>query len=89
MSTNLKIKVLFFAKARELLQISEASFELKSSLQSTQSLHQALEAKWPQLLQFKRTYALALNEDYLDANQENLQLNSRDILAIIPPISGG
>ena len=36
-----------------------------------------------------RTFALALNEEYLSPDQEHLSLSSGDILAVIPPISGG
>ena len=40
-------------------------------------------------LSFNRTFALALNEEYLSPDQEHLSLSSGDILAVIPPISGG
>ena len=36
-----------------------------------------------------RTFALALNEEYLSPDQEHLSLSSGDTLAVIPPISGG
>jgi len=51
-----------------------------------------LEDKWPELAKLNRTFALALNEEYLSQDQEpgeHLSLSSGDILAVIPPISGG
>jgi len=92
MSSKTKLKVLFFAKARELLKISESEITVPSVIDSAQALYQALEDKWPELAKLNRTFALALNEEYLSQDQEpgeHLSLSSGDILAVIPPISGG
>jgi len=92
MSSKTKLKVLFFAKARELLKISESEITVPSVIDSVQALYQALEDKWPELTKLNRTFALALNEEYLSQDQEpgeHLSLSSGDILAVIPPISGG
>jgi len=92
MSSKTKLKVLFFAKARELLKISESEITVPSVIDSAQALYQALEDKWPELAKLNRTFALALNEEYLYQDQEpgeHLSLSSGDILAVIPPISGG
>jgi len=92
MSSKTKLKVLFFAKARELLKISESEIIVPSVIDSAQALYQALEDKWPELAKLNRTFALALNEEYLSQDQEpgeHLSLSSGDILAVIPPISGG
>jgi len=92
MSSKTKLKVLFFAKARELLKISESEITVPSVIDSAQALYQALEDKWPELAKLNRTFALALNEEYLSQEQEpgeHLSLSSGDILAVIPPISGG
>ena len=80
------LQVLFFAKARELLKISEAEIILEN-VDKLEQIYEKLEEKWPKLAQLNRTFALALNEEYL--TQENLDLKSGDILAVIPPISGG
>ena len=84
------VKVLFFAKARELTKLSESELNLKSSNLKIQQIYQALETQWPEIKQLKRSFALALNEEYLEENTDaviNFQTN--DILAVIPPISGG
>ena len=82
-----KIQVLFFAKAKELVNLSETEIEL-SQEQSVTQLFEALELNWPELKQFKRTFALAHNEEYLDLDS-NVVLQNGDVIAIIPPISGG
>jgi len=92
MSSKTKLKVLFFAKARELLKISESEIIVSSLIDSAQALYQALEDKWPELVKLNRTFALALNEEYLSQDLEpgeHLSFSSGDILAVIPPISGG
>jgi len=90
MSSKTKLKVLFFAKARELLKISESEIIVPFVIDSAQVLYQALEDKWPELAKLNRTFALALNEEYLSQDQEeHLSLSTGDILAVIPPISGG
>ena len=81
------VKVLFFAKAKEIVKTSEGDLTLGPSL-SVDQIYQALEKKWPKLKTLKRTFALALNEEYLDQDS-TFTLNHYDVLAVIPPISGG
>jgi len=88
-SSTVSLEVLFFAKAREILKTSESQITIGANTSSAQVLYQALEDKWPELAQLNRTFALALNEEYLSPDQEHLSLSSGDILAVIPPISGG
>ena len=81
------ITILFFAKAKELVNQSEAEIDLPPELTINQ-LFEAIEHQWPVLQKFKRTFAIALNEEYLDL-ESKVTLKSQDTLAIIPPISGG
>ena len=81
------ITILFFAKAKELVNQSEAEIDLPPELTINQ-LFEAIEHQWPDLQKFKRTFAIALNEEYLDLDS-TVTLKSQDTLAIIPPISGG
>jgi len=78
---------LFFAKAKELLKLSEADLEVEANTSVT-NLYQTLETKWPELSKLQKSFAIALNEEYIDPNA-GLLLKSNDILAVIPPISGG
>jgi len=88
-SSTVSLEVLFFAKAREILKTSESQITIATNISSAQVLYQALEDKWPELAILNRTFALALNEEYLSPDQQHLSLSSGDILAVIPPISGG
>jgi len=81
------IRILFFAKAKDLLKQSEAEIDLPSELTINQ-LFEAIEHQWPELQKFKRTFAIALNEEYLDLDS-TVTLQPQDTLAVIPPISGG
>ena len=81
------IRILFFAKAKDLLKQSEAEIDLPSELTINQ-LFEAIEHQWPELQKFKRTFAIALNEEYLDLDS-TVTLQAQDTLAVIPPISGG
>ena len=82
------IKILFFAKAKDLIKQSEAEIDLPSAELTVNQLFEAIEHQWPDLQKFKRTFALALNEEYLDLDS-TVTLQPQDTLAVIPPISGG
>ena len=84
-----QVKILFFAKARELLNQSESVISLNKE-SSIDNVFEAIETSYPDLKALNRTYAIALNEEYLP-NDLDLILNftSNDQIAVIPPISGG
>lgn len=87
-----KIKVLFFASAREAAgDVSKTSLELTTDEANTQSLRQKLATLYPKLADMVRdedNLTLALNEEYLTSGQ-SLPLKDGDTIALIPPISGG
>ena len=85
------VKVLFFAKSKEITKISEGQLTLKTnSTIKIRQIYQALESQWPDLKILKRSFALALNEEYLDTNQNSVvSVQESDTIAVIPPISGG
>ncbi len=85
------IKVLFFAKARELAGTSDARVELPRSLSGHQC-RQRIEEAFPALSALKGGYVLAVNEQYVDLQSrdtESLSLKDSDEIAVIPPLSGG
>ena len=89
-SAQIEITILFFAKAREILDRSEITIQIKRPESLNQSgLFDLLETWFPQLKALKRSFALALNEEYLDSQDNNIVLQNKDQLAVIPPISGG
>jgi len=85
------VKVLFFAKSKEITKIPEGQLTIKTnSTIKIRQIYQALESQWPDLKKLKRSFALALNEEYLDTNQNSvISVQESDTLAVIPPISGG
>ena len=88
---------MFFAKAREILDRSEVKLQIaQTPLNGKSGLYNLLESSFPQLRVFKRTFAIALNEEYFD-DDDNLDegsaveivLQNKDTVAVIPHISGG
>lgn len=81
------VKVVFFAKSRELSGLTEATIEVQQVIQCQELL--SLLCEHYQLNAIKDNLILALNGDYCDDLEAVLTLSSIDEIAIIPPISGG
>jgi len=83
----MKVKVLFFAIARELTGTNGIELELDSTsdiVPTTELLLTSLLDQYPSLktIQFR----LAVNKKYITGS---IPLNSGDEIACLPPISGG
>lgn len=83
-----KVKVLFFASCREMAGTKEMSLFLPGDRSTTSELREAIARKLPGLKPVAATVTLALNQEYLDPEQ-NAALKDGDEVAFIPPISGG
>lgn len=83
---KVNIKVLFFAKAKELAGVNESDCCVDSEIVSDQLLQHLVNAF--ELGSIAQTIALALNEEWVDRGLK-LNLRSDDIVAVIPPLSGG
>lgn len=80
----MKIQILLFGITTDLLGTS--SIELELSENSTVAhLKSALTTQYP-AFQKIAAYAVAVNETYA---KDNITLKPNDIVAIIPPVSGG
>lgn len=84
---SVQVKLLFFAKARELAGFSECHTQLPDEItykDLVAFLHRAhnLEA-------LENSFLIALNSDYLESGEDVIQLKANDEIAVIPPISGG
>ena len=80
----MKIQLLLFGITSDLLETSFLEFEVAKNC-TIKNLKKDLFEKHPQLKNIN-SYAIAVNEEY--ANND-LVLKENDVVAIIPPVSGG
>ena len=79
----MKVNVLAFGIAREIFGASSITIELAES--SVADLKTSLELSYPKLKALA-SYLVAVNNEYAG---DDLLLDIRDEVAIIPPVSGG
>jgi molybdopterin converting factor small subunit len=83
------VEILFFGKARELLNLSSSQIKLPCSTTKAE-IFSSVESSFPELRQLSGCFVLALDQDYLErGSTERVRLSNRSELAVIPPISGG
>ena len=87
MEDFVRVKLLFFAKSRELAGLSECDIELPKQILYADLIEHL--SKTYNLQSLRKTFLVALNSDYCDETTELLSFKSGDELAVIPPISGG
>jgi molybdopterin converting factor subunit 1 len=80
----MKVQILFFGITTDLLGFSNLELEVTEA-STVVNLKRLLKEKYPQLKNMA-SYAIAVNESYA---VNDLVLNENDIVAIIPPVSGG
>jgi molybdopterin converting factor subunit 1 len=89
---GITVKVLLFASAREAAgNLPQIDITLEDQDANTASFRNVMANKYPnlsQLLKDEDSLTLALNEEYVLSGQV-LPLKNGDVVALIPPISGG
>lgn len=80
----MKIQLLFFGITTDLVGKNSLSFELNSEA-TVENLKDILIKEFPKLKNIHQ-FAIAVNEEYAD---DDLLINNGDVVAIIPPVSGG
>jgi len=83
-----EVKILFFAKARELVAKSEDRIRLNSSVTGSEAKDAIFEG-FPELRVIKNNCVIAHNEEYVSDWDTPLRLMDGDEIAVIPPLSGG
>lgn len=79
------VKILFFARSREIVGTSEIEKDLPEGTTSFQLLD-ILYRDFPELEELRHCLVLAVNQEYC---RKSVILNPGDEVALIPPISGG
>ncbi len=78
------IQVLFFGITTDLVGDSKVNISVVKAI-TVDNFKKVLKETYPQLKNLD-SYAIAVNESYAD---DSFQLSENDIVAIIPPVSGG
>lgn len=80
----MKIKLLFFGITQDLVGNHTIDLNIENTI-TVAELKFMLFEQFPNLNKFPN-FAIAVNEQYAN---ENTLINDKDIIAIIPPVSGG
>lgn len=85
--SQVTIKVLFFAQARELSGLSRAELKLDAQILGRDLLNRICESFNLDLI--KESVILSIDEQYCDDLGSIISLRDNSEVAVIPPISGG
>ncbi len=78
----MEIKVLYFANVRE--AVGKDSETIRFTGKTTEDLKRLLKNKYPQIANVLDLCRIAVNNEYYEG-----ELKEGDVVAIIPPVSGG
>ena len=80
----MQIKLLLFGIVKDIVGKSTTEFELITNT-SIANFKELLIEKHPKLVAYKN-FSVAVNENYVD---DTYLIKANDVIAIIPPVSGG
>jgi len=81
----LKIDVLYFSSLKDKIKKNKESIEIKENSNLTDLIN-FLKEKHPEISQNLDNVMVAVNEEYVD---KDYILKNGDVVALIPPVSGG
>ena len=85
----MKIKVLFFAKLRELFGTNQVDVTFTESDKKVSDVLAALRQKgevWAEELNENKSFRIAVNQEMVS---EDVMINEGDEMALFPPVTGG
>jgi molybdopterin converting factor subunit 1 len=82
---NLRVKVLFFGRVRELTGIAEEAVEIPHG-STLADLFERYAARFPQLAGFRASLVASRNQEF---TSWDTYLSADDDIAFLPPVSGG
>jgi molybdopterin converting factor subunit 1 len=80
----MKIRVLFFGMARDIANMNSVELEVDED-SNVSSLRAVLEKNYPKFSN-SHEFSIAVNEEYAE---NATVLKNNDVVAVIPPVSGG
>ena len=80
----MKIKILFFGMSKDLAGTNGVSIQIDKNI-SVYDVRKLLLRNYPSFGSMD-TFAIAVNEGYAD---DETEINDNDVIAVIPPVSGG
>jgi molybdopterin converting factor subunit 1 len=83
--SSIKVKVLYFANAKEVAGTREEEFILSAPASSDLLLRRILEIH-PGIKNLRKTISISVNRKIIS---EDLLLNDKDEVALLPPVAGG
>ncbi|KAK5580833.1 hypothetical protein RB653_000857 [Dictyostelium firmibasis] len=83
-----QLKVLLFAKVKEVLGKDSITIDLPIDKSTSFNLIQKLKDIYPQITSILEVSLLAINQEYISSDQD-IAICPSDEIAIIPPVSGG
>lgn len=81
----MRITVQLFARLRELAGAAESAFDVSDDA-TVADVWRAATGRFPALAPFERSVSCARNEDFA---RMSAQVHEGDVIAFLPPVSGG
>lgn len=81
------VKILFFAKSREIVGKKSSQLDLPSPISYKNLLEKIVNEYF--LHEIKNSIILSINEEFCTVEDVEIELKPNDEIAVIPPLSGG